>query len=121
MHHTEIPLLPPLKEQGYARHHWVERIDYDGRGCGLEVYQWQPHARMWCLPNRYAQGDFSNTDLKGYRYVAICPTPPFEEEVEVVHKLLKEFGKNLRPEQKADFEAFKQLVGEHLFVHPKKK
>ena len=121
LHPTEIPLLPPASEQPYARHHWVERVDYDGHGCGLEVYQWQPHARKWCLPNRYAQGDISDVELKGYRYVAICPTPPFAEEVEEARKLLKEFEQHLRPEQKERFETLKRLIGEHLFTLPKSK
>lgn len=120
-HHTEIPLLPPLREQARANHHWVERIDYDGRACGLEVYQWQPHARKWCLPNCFAQGGSSDKDLKGYRYVAICPTPPYPEEVTVVQKLLKQFGKNLKPDMKEDFETFKRVIGEQIFVHPQKK
>lgn len=77
--------VPPSYHVGMAGHHWVERIDYDGRSCGLEVYQWQPSVKKWCRPNEYAQD--RDVDLTGYRYVAVCPTPMFEEEAEEVKKI----------------------------------
>lgn len=81
---TEMP-VPPSYHVGRAGCHWMERIDYDGRPCGLEVYQWQPGAKKWCLPNQYAQD--RDLELIGYRYVAPCPTPMFEQEAEEVKEI----------------------------------
>lgn len=81
------PLKPPKRYLKYGYHHWVERIDYDGRSQGLEVYQWQSGVQKWCRPNEYASG--RDVDLVYYRWVALCPTPPFKEEVEDVQKIIE--------------------------------
>ncbi len=81
------PLQPPQRYKGMAFHHWVERIDYDGRACGLEVYQWQPGVQKWCYPNQYACGQ--DKELVHYRWVALCPIPPFKEEVADVQKIIE--------------------------------
>ncbi|WJJ54953.1 hypothetical protein [Xanthomonas phage RTH11] len=85
--HNPNPLLPPMKYRQMGYSHWVERIDYDGRSCGLEVYQWQAHAGKWCRPNEYASG--RDLDLVNYRWVALCPNPPFKEEVEEVQQIIQ--------------------------------
>lgn len=77
--------VPPSYHIGMAGVHWMERIDYDGRPCGLEVYQWQPSEKLWCRPNEYSSG--RDLELIGYRYVAPCPTPMFDEEAKEVKKI----------------------------------
>lgn len=110
----DVPLLPPKSQMGYANHHWVRRIDFDGRPCGLEVYQWQPSAQKWCLPNEYACN--RDKDLAGYSYVALCPTPPFAEEVEIVRQIVGKI-----PTASQDHDTFHRLIREHLYVLPKEK
>lgn len=81
------PLLPPMRYRNFAYCHWVQAVDYDGRGQGLEVYQWQASAKKWCRPNEYDTG--RDLDLVGYRWVALCPAPPFKEEVQDVQKIIQ--------------------------------
>lgn len=109
-------LVPPGKERFYAKHHWVTRVDVDGRTCGLEVYQWQPGTQRWCRPNEYASE--RDLELEGYRYIAVCPTPPFEQELAVFDEILNELRTTvvltrMPPERR---ELFFRLIGEHLKV-----
>lgn len=113
---TEEP-APPGRHSAYAGCHWLQRIDYDGRPCGLEVYQWQPNAKRWCRPNEYAQD--RNVSLQGYEYVAACPTPAFPDELKAVERAM-EFLKGTSFAEEADYQTVKRLVGEHLFTTPKK-
>lgn len=116
---TEMP-RPAGFHVGHAGFHFLERIDYDGRPCGTEVYQWQPSAELWCRPNEYAQG--RNLDLIGYRYVAACPLPPFADEVQAAGRALKKLEAKVDPADQADFEVLKRLFHEHLHaVLPKQK
>jgi len=81
LEHGQAPTKKPVPRGfhiGYAGFHFLERIDYDGRPCGLEVYQWQPQAELWCRPNEYACG--RDLELINYRYVAPCPLPRTEEQ-----------------------------------------
>jgi hypothetical protein len=75
---TDIPLFPKRADLRKALHYWVEFIDIDGRGTGLKVYQWQPGAKAWCLPNNYATG--IEEELRGYVIRGRCYEPPFQEE-----------------------------------------
>lgn len=93
------PLVPPKGYKGMSFHHWVERIDYDGRSCGLEVYQWQPGVQKWCYPNQYACG--LDKDLVNYRWVALCPIPPFKQEVQEVQEIIQRL-RNSFAEDSAD-------------------
>lgn len=125
VHHTQIPLGPPPGHHiQYAGCHWVRRMDYDGHPGGLEVYQWQPGAQKWCRVNEYAQD--RDLELLGYVYVALCPMPPFEEEVEEARKAydhaVKQAVASLQGEQLRYMETLSRLINEHVFnVHPKKK
>jgi hypothetical protein len=114
--------VPPGFHTGHAGFHYLQRIDYDGRPCGLEIYQWQPTAKLWCRPNEYARG--RDLELIGYRYVATCPTPPFAEELESAERMLKylkgKISAKNTPQTRLDFDVFQRLVREHLFVLPKK-
>lgn len=77
-------LLPPASYLGYAHTHWVESDLFGG---GLELWQWQPGAQLWCRPNQYACGlDF---DLKGYRWQGLCPPLPSSDEYESVAALIR--------------------------------
>lgn len=71
-------MVPPKSHIHRGGVHWVERIDYDGRSQGLEVYQWQPSAQKWCRINEYDTG--GDLELVNYRWVAVCPMPVFKEE-----------------------------------------
>lgn len=64
----------------------MERVDYDGRATGLEVYQWQPQAKLWCRPNEYACG--LDLELIGYRYVGPCKRPLFQQEKDDLKALI---------------------------------
>ena len=108
LHPTEIPLLPPSHELRYAGIHWVERMDYDGRGTGLEVWQWQPETQKWCRPNDYARGN--DHELKGYRYVAVCPMPMFPDELKSVEKIVKLIKGKIPPELGEDYKTFKRFI-----------
>lgn len=89
-----IPLQPPKRHCKNAGIHWVEQVDYDGRGCGLEVWQWQPGIQKWCRPNDYARNN--DRDLIHYRWIAVCPTPAFKEEVEEVRAILRSHMRQYR-------------------------
>lgn len=82
------PLVPPKHHFYRAGHHWVQKIDYDGRGLGLEVYQWQPASQKWCRPNEYACG--LDRELVDYVWVAPCHMPLFPDEVEGVKAVLED-------------------------------
>lgn len=84
-----VPLVPPGRHAHGSDCHWVERIDYDGRACGLEVYQWQPGVKAWCLPNQHATG--IALELRDYRWVSVCPLPMFDSEVEDLKQRLRKF------------------------------
>lgn len=84
----DTPLQPPRRHLHRAGWHFVERIDYDGRTCGLEVYQWQPQAQKWCRPNEYASN--RDIDLVNYRWVAECHLPLFPDEIEPVQAVLED-------------------------------
>jgi len=67
------PPVPPGRHIGFAGFHFLQRVDYDGRTQGLEVYQWQPTAKKWCRCNEYASD--RDLDLADYVYEAPCPIP----------------------------------------------
>ncbi len=103
----ETPLVPPKRFLRFAYNHWVQRLDYDGHACGLEVYQWQPNAQKWCLPNQYACG--SDKDLCGYVWMGICPTPAHTQETDEILALLKTIKNQndvICPEQLAKISQF---------------
>lgn len=112
------PPAPPGYHFARAGFHFLQRIDYDGRSCGLEVYQWQPGAKLWCRPNEYSSG--RDLDLIGYEYVAVCPTPPFVDELESVKRVLSHLKHNVPEDLQADLETFRRLVSEHLMTHPQR-
>ncbi len=97
--HRDTPLLPPKAAQRFAGHHWVTRLDYDGRRTHMEVFQWQPSARTWARPGYVATGE--NNLLNGYVYIGSCPTPMFEEDAvlfrQVMDKVKK--SKKLTPDE----------------------
>ena len=70
-------MIPPSKYLKHAGCHWVERLNGDGFGMGLEVYQWQPSSKKWCRPNEYDTYGME-VDLSGYKWIAECPYPELE-------------------------------------------
>ncbi len=113
---SEVALIPPGREVGFANCHWVHP---SGNGSGLEVWQWQPSAKKWCRPNQFACD--MNHDLIGYKYVAICPLPVTEEELvefRATHDQIREsaFFQALPEAQR---EQFNLLIAEQMYVYPK--
>lgn len=70
---SENEPIPPGCHKNYAGHHWLERIDIDGRRCGLTVLQWNPKAQKWTFSNMVATDSY--IDTRGWVYVAECPLP----------------------------------------------
>lgn len=77
-------LLPPPAYLGYAYVHWVEGSLF---GSGLELWQWQPAAQIWCRPNEYSSG--RDHSLAGYKWAGLCPPPPLSDEYESAADLLR--------------------------------
>lgn len=77
-------LLPPAAYLGHAHVHWVEGSLF---GSGLELWQWQPAAQIWCRPNEYSSG--RDNALAGYRWAGLCPPPPLSDEYESAAALLR--------------------------------
>lgn len=112
------PMRPPKRYLKFGYCHWVQRIDYDGRPQGLEVYQWQASAQKWCRPNEYSSG--RDIDLIHYEWVALCPTPPFKHEVQDVQAILAklrvsvESGDSHHRISRADFEKVALMFAENI-------
>lgn len=113
---NEEPLVPPIKHLHKAECHWVEQIDLDGRTMGLDVWRWQPGIRQWCRPNAYGTGE--GVDLKGYRWVSVCPAPLFEQENQDIKNLFHKYN-NLRkddcvPISVSDYEMLRSYFYEQI-------
>ena len=110
------PLLPPRKHINKAECHWVQQIDFDGRSMGYDIWRWQPVARKWCRPNEYSTG--VGDELKGYRWVAVCPQPMFREETEDIKKMFERVGKQTTGDcvtiSKSDFEMLRLFFYENI-------
>lgn len=113
------PLVPPTAyHESRSQCHWVTRIDFDGRETGLEVWQWQPQARKWCRPNQYACG--MDDLLVGYKWVAVCPTPPFADEVEAVKAIIAECDAEINDDDesflisKKDYRTLRRMLYEQV-------
>lgn len=107
-------LQPPKRHLNFAYHHWVERVDCDGHRCGLEVWQWQPRAKMWCKPNDYARGN--DHALSDYVYIGLCPTPPFAPEAAEARRAFEALlqGHTWDTIAGKDRDSLERLIREHI-------
>lgn len=76
-------LTPPGREVGLANLHYVRCFDSGGQNNGgVDIFQWQPGVKAWCLPNQIATGSASNIylDKRRTKYLGVCPLPDPENE-----------------------------------------
>ena len=69
---VETGPVPPGRHINLAGHHFLYRHGE------TVVMQWQPQSRSWCPSGLIAT--LSDVDTKGWRYIAPCPFPLFEDE-----------------------------------------
>jgi hypothetical protein len=99
-----------------AGFHFLQRVDFDGRTCGLEVYQWQPNAKKWCRCNEYA----SDRDLvlEDYVYDSPCPLPislrDLKEKGDYLDGLFTAAGAFLSESFIEEWKAYQTLVKENI-------
>lgn len=120
MFHEQVPLVPPGRYSRLSGCHWVQWVNSDGQSQGLEVYQWQPQAQKWCRVNQAGSGPEAHRDLVGYQWIAVCPFPPFPNEVLATKSVLARLdqlvnrGVQTVSLSKVEYEDLSRLIREQI-------